>query len=100
MSDTEHPVELLTAFEELDHVVRNLGDELTAFRKRALTAEARLRELEGAAGDTPASSEEVRRLERENARLRARLETAAARAREMLQRVRFLRQQQMRGVER
>ena len=100
MSDTEHQVELVTAFEELEHVVRNLGDELAAFRKRALTAESRLKELEAASGGSPASSEDVRRLERENTRLRARLETTTTRAREMLQRVRFLRQQQMRGVER
>ena len=100
MSDTEHQVELVSAFEELEQVVRNLGDELAAFRRRALTAEARLKELDGIAEGSPVSSEEVRRLERENARLRARLETTATRAREMLQRVRFLRQQQMRGVER
>ena len=100
MSDTEHQLELVSAFEELEQTVRNLGDELAGFRRRALSAEARLRELEGTQGGTPASSEDVRRLEQENARLRARLETTTSRAREMLERVRFLRQQQMRGVER
>ena len=100
MSDTEHQVELVSAFEELEQAVRHLGDELASFRKRALTAERRVKELEGDAGGSPASSADVRRLERENARLRARLETSTTRAREMLERVRFLRQQQMRGVER
>lgn len=100
MSDTEHEVELVSAFEELEQVVRHLGDELATFRKRALTAEARLKEFEGGQDGTPASSADVRRLEGENARLKARLETTSARAREMLERVRFLRQQQMRGVER
>ena len=100
MSDTEHQVERVTAFDELEQVVRHLGDELSSFRRRALTAEARLKELEGAEDGSPASSADVRRLERENARLKARLEASSARAREMLERVRFLRQQQMRGVER
>ena len=100
MSDNEHEVELVSAFEELEQVVRHLGDELATFRKRALTAEARLKEFEGVQDGTPASSADVRRLEGENARLKARLETTSARAREMLERVRFLRQQQMRGVER
>ena len=100
MSDTEHQLELVTAFEELEQVVRHLGDELATFRKRALTAEGRLKELEGEQDGSPASNADVRRLERENARLRARLETSSVRAREMLERVRFLRQQQTRGVER
>ena len=100
MSDTEHQADLVTAFDELEQVVRHLGDELAGFRKRALTAEAKLKELEGDAGGSPASSADVRRLERENAKLRARLEKATGRAREMLDRVRFLRQQQTRGVER
>ena len=100
MSDTEHQVELVGAFDELEQVVRHLGDELSAFRRRALTAEARLKEFEEAQEGSPVSSAEVRRLEGENARLKARLDTTTTRAREMLERVRFLRQQQTRGVER
>ena len=100
MSDTEHQRDVVTAFEELEQVVRHLGDELATFRRRALTAEGRLKEFENAQDGSPVSSAEVRRLEGENARLKARLETATTRAREMLERVRFLRQQQMRGVER
>lgn len=100
MSDTEHQRDVVTAFDELEGVVRHLGDELAAFRRRALTAEGRLKEFENAQEGSPVSSAEVRRLERENARLKARLEAATTRTREMLERVRFLRQQQMRGVER
>ena len=99
MSDSEHQLEAVTAFEELEQVVRHLGDELATFRKRALSAETRVKELEGAADGAPVSSAAVSKLERENARLRARLETATTRARDMLARVRFLRQQHVRGVE-
>jgi hypothetical protein len=90
-----------TAFLELDQLVRSLGEELATFRRRALSAEARLRELEEAAGPTgepPAPSGEPARsaeeLERENRALRERLEAATERTRQMLERVRFLRQQQ------
>jgi hypothetical protein len=100
MSDSEHQLELVGAFEELEQLVRHLGDELASFRKRALIAEGRLKDLEGDSNGGPASSEDVRRLERENATLKARLDTTTARAREMLERVRFLRQQHVRGVER
>lgn len=37
------------AFRELDALVRNLGDQLAGYRRRALAAELRARELEGAA---------------------------------------------------
>ena len=100
MSDNEHQLELVGAFEELEQLVRHLGDELATFRKRALIAEGRLKELETPENGEPASSEDVRRLERENAKLKARLATTTTRAREMLERVRFLRQQHVRGVER
>jgi hypothetical protein len=39
----------LVAFRELDTLVRNLTDQLAGFRRRALAAEARSRELEQAA---------------------------------------------------
>ena len=100
MSDNEHQLELVGAFEELEQLVRHLGDELSTFRKRALIAEGRLKDFENATDGAPVSSEEVRRLESENAALKARLATTTTRAREMLERVRFLRQQHVRGVER
>jgi hypothetical protein len=88
------------AFEELSQLVRHLGDELAGFRRRALQAEARLRMIEMEGGAELPAPERVAALERENAELRARLETATARTRQMLDRVRFLRQQHDLGRER
>jgi len=91
----------LRAFDELSQLVRHLGDELAAFRRRALQAEARLRAYEGVGGSGPtADPERVAQLERENAELRARLDGATERTRQMLERVRFLRQQHELGRER
>jgi hypothetical protein len=71
-----------------------LGDELAAFRRRALAAEARVRAFEEAGGtDVVAVRSRINELERENADLRDRLEAASERTRQMLERVRFLRQQ-------
>ena len=83
-----------TSFRELETLVRNLGEELATFRKRAQLAEARLKAIasQGAGGDGHAE-ERVSPLEQENARLKARLAAAAERTRTMLDRVRFLRQQ-------
>ncbi len=82
------------AFRELEHLVRNLGEEVAAFRKRAHAAEARLKAIamRGGGGDA-AAEERVTRLEAENAELRARLDEAAGRTDRVLERVRFLRQQ-------
>lgn len=94
MSDSE-PLEQ-RAFRQLDALVHHLADELAAFRRRALQAESRLKELEaaGATGDpTVQMGSRVMELERENERLREQLETARERANQMLDRVRFLRQQ-------
>lgn len=88
------PVRPDAAFRELEHLVRNLGEELSGFRKRAHAAEARLKAIatSGGGGDERAE-ERVAQLEKENAALRARLQTAAQRTRTMLEKVRFLRQQ-------
>ena len=98
MSDRERPE--AAALRDLEVVVRHLGDELATFRRRALTAEARVRDFEVAAGAGPIPHEELARLrerieevEAENAGLRARLEAAAGRTKQMLDRVHFLRQQ-------
>ena len=82
------------AFKELEGLVRNLGEELSAFRKRAHTAEARLKTIatKGGGGDV-AAEERLEQLESENAKLRQRLDAASDRTRKMLDRVRFLRQQ-------
>jgi hypothetical protein len=91
-SDSELP-DMESAFADLDRLVRHLGDELASFRRRALQAEARVKALEGSPGATRVSPERIEKLERENANLRLRLETARGRTRQMLDRVRFLRQQ-------
>ena len=83
------------AFADLRRLVHHLGDELASFRNRALTAEARVRTLAERVGhEALDTTQRVAELERENAELRQRLATAGEQAREMLARLRFLRQQQ------
>ena len=96
MSDSERPE--IAAFRDLEQLVRHLGDELAGFRRRALLAESRLKEFESEerAPDMTqqvALDERITELEHENAVLRARLESATERTRQMLERVRFIRQQ-------
>jgi len=96
MSDSERPE--IVAFRDLEQLVRHLGDELAGFRRRALLAESRLKEFdsEERAPDMTqqvALDERITELEHENAVLRARLESATERTRQMLERVRFIRQQ-------
>jgi hypothetical protein len=102
MSDSERPE--IATFRDLEQLVRHLGDELAGFRRRALLAESRLRELE--TEETPPDSSQQREmsgrvteLEHDNAVLRGRLESATERTRQMLERVRFIRQQAQ-GAER
>lgn len=93
MSDSALPE--AAAFRELEILVHYLGDELAAFRRRAQAAEARLRDVEGneagmASLDLAARCTE---LEHENDRLKKKLDAANGRAKQMLDKVRFLRQQ-------
>ena len=103
MSDSVRPE--IIAFRELETLVRHLGDELAGFRRRALLAESRLREFEGQ-GSEPvmqqqrALSDRATQLEHENAALKGRLDDATARTKQMLERVRFIRQQSQGGGER
>jgi hypothetical protein len=102
MSDSERPEAL--AFRELEQLVRHLGDELAGFRRRALVAEARVRELEvegsqPGAGEQRELGDQLTKLEHDNAVLRGRLEAATARTKAILDRVRFIRQQAQ-GAER
>lgn len=102
----------LRAYRELELLVRSLGEELATFRKRALSAETRLKESDsgrraeaedgdGGRGSRASSAgagrafsaERVAELESENQSLRTRLGRAEDRVRQMLDRVRFLRQQ-------
>ena len=88
----------VAAFEELEALVRSMGEELARFRKRAMQAEARLKSLEtsGEPGDL-FSGDRIATLQAENRELRGRLDQAAGLTREMLDRVRFLRQQSANG---
>ncbi len=91
MSDSVRPE--ISAFAELELLVKHLGDELASFRRRALQAEARLKTFESSGVKGVVSPERVQFLERENAGLTTRLEAARARTQQMIDRVRFLRQQ-------
>jgi hypothetical protein len=114
------------AFLELQRLVRHMTEELASFRRRAIQAEARVRELEhalsaaearaagtGTEGTRPrrapkqgdgasqdADAGRLASLDEENARLRQRLDGATERTRQLLDRMRFLRQQQQQEVSR
>ena len=72
-----------------------LADELSTFRRRALQAEAKLKDIETAEGGASniGLAQRVAELERENAALRKRLDAVTEKTKQMLDRVRFLRQQ-------
>ena len=89
----------LDAFRELSSLVGHLADELASFRKRALQAEGRLRQLD-TAGAAPRLVERLNELERENVELNRRMDAARERTRQMLERLRFLRQQHAKAGER
>lgn len=105
--------ETTRAYRDLAVLVRHLADELAGFRRRAFAAEARLREVDlreavagaeaaaaaatAATGPAPVDAGRLADLERENAALRRRLEQAGTRTRQLLERVRFLRQQHVSG---
>ena len=91
MSDSVRPE--TAAFAELEQLVKHLGDELASFRRRAMQAEARLKTLESTGVKGVVSPERVHFLEKENAGLTTRLESARTRTQQMIDRVRFLRQQ-------
>lgn len=98
MSDRAQPESpAALAFVELEHLVRNLGEELAIFRKRAHQAEARLKSLGSTPGGDASAEERMAELTAENARLRERIESAAERTRSTLERVRFVRQQHAAG---
>ena len=91
MSDSVRPER--AAFAELEQLVKHLGDELASFRRRALQAEARVKSLESTGVKGVVSPERIQFLEKENAGLTNRLDAARTRTQQMIDRVRFLRQQ-------
>ena len=96
MSDSE-PSD--RAIRELETLVHHLADELAGFRRRALVAESKLKDVEATEGGAVNLdlAGRVSHLEAENEQLRARLDTATSRAKQMLDRVKFLRQQAQGG---
>ncbi len=100
MSDNAQPEK--RALQELQTLVHHLADELAGFRRRALQAEGRLRELEAQDGGSANAdlAGRVVELEEENRRLQKKLEQAKSRASQMLDRVKFLRQQAQAGGDR
>jgi hypothetical protein len=94
-SDSDRPE--VTAFIELEHLVRNVGEALAGFRRRALAAETRLKNLDGDGAENGASHKAAAELQVEVGQLQSRLEHATSRTEQMLEKVRFLRQQQTRG---
>lgn len=84
----------VAAFEELETLVHRLGEELASFRRRALQAEAQLKQFNASATGAKPTPERLAALERENRDLRQRLAKATDRTQRMLDRVRFLREQQ------
>ena len=92
MSGNDRPE--LRAFKELETLVRHLGEELAAFRRRALAAEAQLKDAGQAPKGKPAAAGgRALDLEAENEALKMRLNQSEDRVRQMMERVRFLRQQ-------
>jgi hypothetical protein len=79
----------LRALEQLEAVLRELGEELATWRARALKAEPS-RGGGGSGGGGGARASEV---ESENRQLRARLEAARTRVQELVTRLAFLEEQ-------
>ena len=91
---SDHALPENPRFAELSRLVRHLGEELAGDRKRALTAEARLRALESEAADAATlPPRSARELQKENIQLKQRLEAARIRTEKLLARMRFLQQQ-------
>ncbi len=85
----------LEALRELEEVLRHFENELAGWRRRALSAEARVAESGVAPGtDTAPPSREV---EAENRVLQQRLTAAKGRVGDLLDRMRFLEEQQHPG---
>ncbi|HJU91179.1 MAG TPA: hypothetical protein VJ672_17465 [Gemmatimonadaceae bacterium] len=84
----------VAAFKELEKLINVLGSEMAGWRRRAQLAETRLKEGGGrdASHAGPSSARESE-LKKENADLKRRLNAAKLRTQQLLDRVRFLRQQ-------
>lgn len=96
MSDNDRPD--LAAFHELEQLIHALAEEMASWRRRAHEAESRLRTLSNGSGGGKGSGRSE--VERENEELRRRLDSAQQRTKQLLDRLRFLRQQHELGADR
>ncbi|HEV2179722.1 MAG TPA: hypothetical protein VGR59_05355 [Gemmatimonadaceae bacterium] len=96
MSDNDRPD--LAAFHELEQLIHALAEEMASWRRRAHEAESRLRTLSNGSGGGKGSGRSE--AERENEELRRRLDSAQQRTKQLLDRLRFLRQQHELGADR
>jgi len=85
----------LEALSELEEVLRHFEHELAGWRRRALSAETRLAESGAEPGSTAAPR--LQQLEDDNAMLSQRLLAAKGHLGDLLERLRFLEQQQGNG---
>ena len=81
----------------MEQLIHALAEEMATWRRRAHEAESRVRAL---STEAPAAKAPRGDLERENDDLRRRLEAAQQRTNQLLERLRFLRQQHEQGAER
>jgi hypothetical protein len=83
--------------DQLETILRLVGDELALWRARALKAEADLKEAGGRGGPAAKVDPEIRGrvadLEQENKALRQRVEAARGRVHDLLSRLTFLEEQ-------
>ena len=87
----------LPALAELERVLQNMAEELAAWRRRTLKAEAELKEAQASGGvvagtELKESRQRVIDLETENQALRQRIEAAKERLRVLAARLSFLEQ--------
>jgi predicted nucleic acid-binding Zn-ribbon protein len=96
VSDNERPD--VAAFLELEQLIHALAEEMASWRRRAHEAESRLRTMTNGSGSAKSTGRTD--LERENDELRRRLDSAQQRTKQLLDRLRFLRQQHELGADR
>jgi hypothetical protein len=87
----------LDALRELEDVLRLLTEELAAWRRRALSAEARLADAARLGEGSGLPGDRMDALEVENRALEQRLVTARSQVLDILGRLRFLEQQEGNG---
>ena len=93
MSSYERPD--FAALDELERLLRHVGDELASWRRRSLRAEQELSEIKAKGGMLAGPEliqvrQRVADLEGENQLLRTRLDAATERVRGLIQRLAFL----------